>query len=149
MKSVFDKPTRDELISRINTLNENSKAQWGKMNIYQMVKHCTLWEEWISSKDKKKNKQVFIGRLFGKMALRNLLKDGKLIPRNSPTLPELKIKENADVLAEKTKWISLIEEYAHFSNPDFIHTFFGKMTEEQIGYLAYKHTDHHLRQFNC
>jgi hypothetical protein len=45
MNSVFDKATRDELISRINTLNENSTAQWGKMNIYQMLKHCILWEE--------------------------------------------------------------------------------------------------------
>ncbi len=26
MKTIFDKPTRDELINRINALNENSKA---------------------------------------------------------------------------------------------------------------------------
>lgn len=30
MKTVFDKTTRDELINRINTLNENSIAQWGQ-----------------------------------------------------------------------------------------------------------------------
>jgi len=29
-----------------------------------------------------------------------------------------------------------------------MHPFFGKMTKEQVGYLAYKHTDHHLWQFN-
>lgn len=147
MKTVFDKTTRDELIGRINTLNENSEAQWGSMTIYQMLKHCTLWEAWIA--DKKINKQSFIGRLFGKMALKNILKDEKPIGRNSPTLPELKIKEkNGDVVSEKKKWIALIGEYEHFSNPGFVHTFFGKITEEQIGYLAYKHIDHHLRQFN-
>lgn len=32
---------------------------------------------------------------------------------------------------------------------DFMHPFFGKITREQIGYLAYKHDDHHLRQFNA
>ncbi len=147
MKSIFDKAARDELIGRINTLNENSRAQWGKMNVFQMLKHCTLWEEWISGKNKKKYKRVFLGRLFGKMALKNLLKDEKLMGRNAPTIPELRIRENGDVSAEKAKWIALIEEHAHFSNPDFVHTFFGKMTKEQIGYLAYKHTDHHLRQF--
>ena len=149
MKTIFDKTTREELINRINTLNENSTAQWGKMNIYQMLKHCTLWEEWISSE--KKHKQVFIGRLFGKMALKNLLKDESPLRRNSPTIPDLRINRigiNGNILSERAKWIALIEEYKHFSNNDFVHSFFGKMTKEQIGYLAYKHADHHLRQFN-
>jgi len=44
----------------------------------------------------------------------------------------------------------LINEYSAYSFPDysFVHPFFGKMTKEQIGYHAYKHIDHHLRQFN-
>jgi hypothetical protein len=146
MKTIFDKTTRDELIARINTLSENSTALWGKMNVYQMMKHCTLWEEWIASN--KKHKQQFIGRLFGKMALKNVLKDEAPLRRNTPTLPEFRIKDNGDVESEKKKWIALIEQNAHFSNPDFVHSFFGKMTKEQVGQMAYKHTDHHLRQFN-
>jgi hypothetical protein len=147
MKTVFDKTTRDELINRINTLNETNKAQWGKMNVYQMMKHCILWEEWVLGK--KKYKRVFIGRFIGKMVLKNILKDENPLMRNSPTLPELRVRENkGDITSERTKWISLIKDYEYFSNPDFIHSFFGKMTKEQIGYLAYKHTDHHLRQFN-
>ena len=86
------------------------------------------------------------------MALKSILKDEKPIGRNAPTIPELRIyliATHGDVSAEKAKWISFIEAYAHYSNPEFEHSFFGKMTEEQIGYMAYKHTDHHLRQFNC
>ncbi len=148
MKTVFDKTTRDELISRINMLDEHKAAQWGKMNVYQMLKHCTLWEEWIQSG--KKNKQVFVGLLFGKMALKSVLKDDSPLRHNSPTLPELRIQESTgDIAAEKKKWIALIEQYANYSTPSFVHTFFGKMTREQVGYVAYKHTDHHLRQFNC
>lgn len=146
MKTILDKTTRDELISRINTLNENSAAQWGKMNVYQMLKHCTLWEEMILGD--KIYKVSFIGRLFGKTALKSVLKDESPLRRNTPTLPELRIKENGDVSAEKTKWTGLIEGYAHFTKPDFAHPFFGKITNEEIGYLAYKHADHHLRQFN-
>jgi hypothetical protein len=147
MKTVFDKTTRDELIGRINTLNENSTAQWGKMNVYQMMKHCVLWEEMIAGKIR--CKQAFIGRLFGKMALKGLLKDEKPLRRSTPTANELRVAEsNGDVAAEKTKWIALIEENANFSNHDFVHPFFGKMTKEQIGCMAYKHIDHHLRQFN-
>ncbi|HSZ87075.1 MAG TPA: DUF1569 domain-containing protein [Puia sp.] len=149
MKTIFDKTTRDELITRINRLSENSKSQWGKMNMYQMLKHCTLWDEWVLGKNKPSYKQAFIGRLFGQFALKNMIKDERPLNQNVPTLSELKVKENnGNVAIEKNKWISLIEEYENFSNPTFIHSFFGKMTKEQIGYIAYKHTDHHLRQFN-
>jgi hypothetical protein len=148
MKTVFDKTTRDELVNRIAALDENNTAQWGKMNVYQMVRHCSLFEEWMLGKNDPVYKQAFIGRIFGKLALRGLLKDEKPMKRNMPTTSDLKIKEsNGDLGFEKTKWITLIKDYENYSNPDFIHDFFGKMTLDQIGYLAYKHTDHHLRQF--
>jgi len=147
MKTIFDKSTRDELIKRINTLNENSMAQWGRMNIYQVLKHCRLWEEMIAGKIK--CKRVFIGRLFGKLALKNTLKDASPMMKNAVTSPELRVKEsNGDIISEKATWIALIEGHEHFSNPGFVHPFFGKMTKEQVGFFAYKHIDHHLRQFN-
>src|ERR1700732_4145324 len=99
MKTIFDKTTRDELINRINTLNENNTAQWGKMTIYQMIKHCALWEEMALSK--KKYKRAFIGRLFGKMALKGLIKDDRPLARNAPTIPELKIKEKKGNVASE------------------------------------------------
>jgi hypothetical protein len=150
MKTVFDPSSRDELISRINLLNENSIAQWGKMNVYQMLKHCTLWDEWVTGSGGKKYKRVFMGRIFGKMALKSVLKDDSPLRKGSPSIQEFIIKQTqGDIAAEKKKWTALVESYAHFSNPGFIHAFFGAMTEEQIGYMVYKHADHHLRQFNC
>ncbi|MDN5286403.1 MAG: hypothetical protein JWR38_2677 [Mucilaginibacter sp.] len=147
MKTIFDKTTRDELIGRINSLNENSTAQWGKMNIYQMLKHCRLWEEMALGKII--CKRSFIGRLFGKMALKSVSKDDTPMMRNAPSSPELIVRETSGgITSERAKWIALIEEHAHFSNPDFVHPFFGRMTKEQFGYHAYKHNDHHLRQFN-
>ena len=137
MKSIFDKPTRDELINRINLLNENSSAQWGKMNIYQMLKHCTLCEEMYLGK--RKYKRAFIGRLFGKIGLKKLLKDENFLQRNSPTSSEFKIKEKTgDVLTERKKWVSLVDEYSQYSNDNYEHWFFGKMSKEQVGYFVYK-----------
>jgi hypothetical protein len=148
MKTIFDKTTRDELINRINSLNENNTAQWGKMNFFQMLKHCTLWDEMALGK--KKYKQSFLGRLFGKIALKDFIKDETPFKRNVPTVREFKIKETSgDMENQRKNWLSLIEDYAQFSNFDFTHPFFGKMNKEQIGYLAYKHTDHHLRQFGA
>lgn len=148
MKTVFDKATREELIHRINMLDENNKAHWGKMNLHQMLAHNTYWNGWILGKGNPSYYQTFVGRIFGKLALRKMIKDEKPFDKNIPTSDQFKVKEvNGDVEEEKAKWVSLMEDYTNFCNPQFIHDFFGKMTKEQIGVLVYKHTDHHLRQF--
>src|SRR5579871_5903565 len=143
MKTVFDKTTRDELIERISKLNESSTALWGKMHVSQMMKHCTKVDEMCLGK--KKYKQS----LIGKLALKGMLKDEPM-KKNLPAVPSFRIKEsNIDITAERKKWIELIKEYEHFPGPDFVHPFFGRMSKEQTGYWSYKHTDHHLRQFNA
>lgn len=124
MKTVFDKTTRDELIIRINSLSENSALQWGKMNAYQMMKHCTLWEEMLSGEIR--CKQSFIGRIFGKMALKGLLKDESPLRRSTPTSPELRVIEsNGDIASQKAKWIALFEKNAQSLTSGFMHPFFG------------------------
>lgn len=146
MKSILNKSNRDELIARINLLSENSASEWGKMTVFQMIKHCILWEEMVLKNQV--YKRVFIGRIFGKMGLKSILKDETPLKRNTPTIPQFIIKEKSgDIAKEKIKWISLISQYEHYANDTFIHPFFGKMTKEQIGQMAYKHIDHHLRQF--
>ena len=80
--------------------------------------------------------------------MKDLTKDDNPLKRSTPTIAELKVTGNGNLASEKKNWISLIEQYPNFSNANFIHPFFGKVTKEQVGILAYKHTDHHLRQFN-
>ena len=150
MTTVFDQSTRAELIRRINTVDETSTARWGQMNVYQMLRHCTLWESWIQGRPPRIYRQTLIGRVFGRMALRGMTKDDKPLARNIPTTRAFKIDETTvDVAAERRTWAALVEAYEHYSNDDFIHDFFGRMTREQVGQLAYKHTDHHLRQFGA
>lgn len=145
MKSVFDKNAREELIGRIQTLDERKRAYWGKMNVYQMLRHCILCEELYLGR--RKHKRAFMGRLFGKIALKNILNESKAFPQSAPTADAFKVKQTqGDVETEKMKWIALLEEYKSY--PDrYAHWFFGNMTREQVGRFVYKHNDHHLRQF--
>ncbi|MDN3689358.1 DUF1569 domain-containing protein [Cyclobacterium jeungdonense] len=148
LTSIFDDRVREGLILRISALYPSHKAQWGNMNVFQMVKHNTYWNEWILGKGGHTNKQAWMGKLFGNMALRSMIKDEKPLDKNIPTSSQFKVKEQTgDLEAEKTKWIALTRAYDQFDNPAFIHDFFGKMTSGQIGVLVYKHSDHHLRQF--
>lgn len=149
MKKIFDESTRDELIQRINLLNETNKPVWGKMNVHQMSKHCTIWNEWVLAKKDFVYKQNFLGKIFGKMALKSNTKDDKPIGKNMPAGKAFRVKETGAALTPlKSIWIDQIKSYENYSNDNFVHDFFGKMTKEQIGIFVFKHNDHHLRQFN-
>jgi hypothetical protein len=147
MKTIFDKTTRDALIARINKLDGSEKPQWGSMTVSQMLKHQIMYEEMFLGK--LKLKRVFLGRLFGKMALKDMIKDESPIKHNLPTIPAIKITGVGEDISEgKQKWISLLEDYSLLGpNHQFIHAFFGQVTKEQAGLLVCKHVDHHLRQF--
>jgi hypothetical protein len=146
MKTIFDQPTLALLKERIQSLPPGSTALWGKMTAFQMLRHCTKSEEMFLGM--KTYKRLFIGRLFGPMALRGILKDESPMKKNQPTHPEFRISGNGDFEAEKQKWINLLNAYHLASVQAFVHPFFGEMTREQIGQYVFKHTDHHLRQFN-
>lgn len=149
MKTIFDTATRDELIQRIGLLNKNSVPLWGKMNLYQMARHNTIWNQWVLGKNDVIYKQAFLGKLFGKIALKSNTKDDKPIGRKMPAGKAFTVNEmTGDLNAEIARWMQQIKSYENFSNDRFIHDFFGKMTNEQIGIFVYKHNDHHLRQFN-
>ncbi len=92
MKTIFDTSTRDELLQRINSLNEECKPIWGKMNVYQMTKHCTIWNQWVLGKKDCIYKQDFLGKIFGKMALKSNTKDDKPISKNMPAGKAFSVK---------------------------------------------------------
>ncbi|MBI3234482.1 MAG: DUF1569 domain-containing protein [Bacteroidetes bacterium] len=146
MKTIFNHQTREELISRVNSLNNNNQAQWGKMNVYEMIQHCTLGNEMLLGK--LPSKRVFIGRILGPYILKKVLQNEDQLRKNTPTAKELIAHENpGDIENLKAALQSRINEFANHNESQLIHPFFGRMTKEQVGLLAYKHQDHHLRQF--
>jgi hypothetical protein len=148
MLTIFDRRTQDAILARIEKLSNNSQAEWGKMNVYQMIEYCILSENMYLQETL--YKRLFIGKLFGRMALKGMLKNDAPLKKNEPTHPTFKTTGNGDIAEIKTTWSNLIHEYTHRSTSNFegfVHPFFGSMTKEQIGQSVYKHTDHHLRQF--
>ena len=118
------------------------------MNVYQMTRHCIVWNEWILGRSNQTLRQGLLGKIFGKMALRSNTKDDKPLGKNMPAGKAFTVIETEGNLdAQKATWAKQVAEFEHFSNDRFIHDFFGKMTKEEIGIFAYKHSDHHLRQF--
>lgn len=146
MKTIFDPAAKAEIINRIKALKPTQTPLWGQMTVFQMLRHCTLWQEMALGQ--KEYKRSFLGLIFGRIALKDMLKDQPLKP-NLPTVPGFKITGDGDVVAEQNQLIKLINEQAQSTITGFMHPFFGKLTQEQGGYIVYKHIDHHLRQFGC
>lgn len=129
-------------------LHPSSVNQWGKMNVYQMIKHCIMSERLFLGDIQ--YDRLFIGKLFGEMALKGILKDNAPMKKNQPTHLTFKTQGVGDTKPLKLEWKLLMERYLDESENQgdgIIHPFFGCMTKEQIGVYVYKHSDHHLRQF--
>ncbi|MEO1022179.1 MAG: hypothetical protein AAFW89_06500 [Bacteroidota bacterium] len=153
MNTIFEPHITEQFILRIDHLTEASTAAWGKMNAKQMLKHCIENERLLLRE--KPFKSVFIGRIFGKMALNADTKDDKPFGKNSPTHPDLKFSEKTvteDFGALTEEWISLLGKYPTLPKTyydGFVHPFFRAMNRQQVGIWARKHVDHHLRQFGA
>lgn len=148
MKSVMNNTVREELIQRIHSLTPRHTARWGKMNVHQMLEHCTRCDDMYHGD--LKIKRVLIGRLIGPMFKKKILKKDLPFGKSSPTAQVLMITEtNGDMDVQKTEWEKRINSYSNYSDQRFIHPFFGPMSKEEVGVFAYKHADHHLRQFGA
>ncbi len=144
MKNLFGDSDRQEILNRLNNLTSDSKALWGKMNVAQMLKHNTLPME-LALTNPKPPRQ-FMGKIFGGMVKKKIL-SSEPFKKNGFTPKEFKIVEQHDFNKEKENLIAAINKFKKGSITDTVHPFFGDMTEDQWGYLQYKHLDHHLQQF--
>lgn len=147
MKSIFDPLVRQELILRVQSLSAEHKALWGQMTVAQMLRHCSLCEDYYFGQITLK--RSLLGRLFGRAAINSILKDEtSTLRKNAVTPTPFKVTETiSDIDSEKNHWIERIQRYESFDRNDFMHWFFGRLSKEQLGYFIYKHSDHHLRQF--
>ncbi|MEP5792062.1 MAG: type I restriction-modification enzyme R subunit C-terminal domain-containing protein [Cyclobacteriaceae bacterium] len=140
MKTIFNQSECDVLLDRIALLSAEAQGRWGKMNVYQMLKHCIVSEHMFlgdSSYDR-----LFVGKLFGKMALKGILKDEQPLKKNQPTHPEFKMTGNGEVMPLKDSWRVLLSRYVLADQnafTGFVHPFFGAMTKDEIGRYARIH----------
>jgi hypothetical protein len=119
------------------------------MNVNQMLGHMIIWNEWVLGKNDLPHKQGFLGKLIGKWMLKKDTKDDTPMAKGMPAGKGFTVSEpDSDFKQQKEQWIQLLREYEEYSVPIFMHDFYGQMTREQLGIFAFKHTDHHLRQFN-
>jgi hypothetical protein len=147
MKSLFTTEAHEEIINRIGQLTDNSTANWGKMNVGQMVWHCQGPLNIMLEKKDYGLKPSWLAKVFFKKSLYN----DKPWRKGLPTAKFLKTTNTKDFPLEKQQLISLINEtVSHRDKTNWTaHPAFGYFTSQQWGQMQYKHLDHHLTQFGA
>jgi hypothetical protein len=147
MKNLFEVTTLNEMEKRLTRLSAESKRQWGRMNAAQMLGHCSEWMEMASGQTSPP--RSWIGYIFGRLAKRSVLSDAP-IGRNMPTDRSLIVDDERDFASERQRLALYMDRFTAGGPEQCMkhsHSFFGPMTPEEWAILAYKHLDHHFRQF--
>jgi Protein of unknown function (DUF1569) len=143
---LFQQKAYDDIRARIDKLSPQSQAQWGKMDVAQMLAHVATALE--AAMTNKKITQVFIGRIFGPLAKRQILTKG--LSKNTPTAPSLKISDAKQFQQEKERVLRELERFFNGGEAGITeqpHEFFGRLTPNEWARLQYVHMDHHFKQF--
>jgi hypothetical protein len=148
MKTIFDKEAYNEILDRLSNLTADNQAKWGKMNVIQMLEHCQKPIK-LAFGEESVTKPGFIMKLMIKF-LKPTLYNDKPWKKGLPTAKEFIIKDVKDFKATKTDLehlISRIHKSEEYFKPSKPHPIFGEMEYWMWGQSAYKHLDHHLKQF--
>jgi hypothetical protein len=150
IRHLYQPETVKEIKQRILSLRASSPRQWGKMNAAQAMAHCVLGME--NAVGVTNPPRIFVGRILGPLVKPMALKASVPMRRNSPTAKSLVVNDERDLAAEQKSLCAIIDRFAAAGAAGCTkhpHVFFGRMTPEEWAVLAYKHLDHHLRQFGA
>jgi hypothetical protein len=149
MKNLFEKETIDEVIGRIDSLQPATQRQWGKMDVAQMMAHCSTALDMALGK--LILRRVLIGRIFGPLA-KPIYSNDKAFSKSTPTAKELVISDQRDFTREQEQLKTKVRQFWEAGEAKCTrhpHPFFGTLTPYEWSRGMYKHLDHHLRQFGA
>jgi hypothetical protein len=147
MRTLWDAAARSELQARLARLEPDARPLWGRMSAPQMV--CHLIEAY----------RMTIGELptvpkggwLRYPPLKQLVIYYLPWPKEVPTAPELLARPPEDWSRDLRQLNDLIDRFGALNKagPWPVHPAFGRLSARTWAALAWRHTDHHLRQFRC
>lgn len=146
MASIWQEKDRQELLSRLERLKEESPARWGRFNATSMLAHVNdalrmpLGE--VATEPKRTPVRFF--------PLKQLFIYALPFPKGLPTSPVLLVRCDGAVFPDEVQTFQqVLDRLAH--RPDQTswpsHPVFGTMSRRAWGVLGYRHIDHHFTQF--
>jgi hypothetical protein len=145
MPSFWDDGAPEAMVARVRRLTPGQKATWGRFSCLQAVVHladaCRLYLGELECAPKHSAIRY--------APLKQLIIYMLPFPKSVPTAPELLARQPGEWRAEVDDLCAMLARLAAARQrvdwPD--HPAFGKLSRRAWGVLAWRHTDHHLKQF--
>jgi hypothetical protein len=147
MPSLRNENDRRSLIERLQRMAPDARARWGKFDAPRMM--CHLGDALEEALGRRAVPRSGPG-LLRHFPMKHLAIHVIPMPKNAGAPRELLAEEPGDFEVNRRRVVQAIDEVAHRPpgrGPD--HFLFGAMSCDQWNHLAWKHIDHHLRQFDC
>ena len=147
MKTLFNPDHRADIVRRIESIGPTSERLWGSMTVPAMLCHCGDQLRLALGEIQIKPVKSFVGWKPVSWLLINVLP----WPKGIKTVRELMTTKSEELEADRARLIELIERYAArgIDGDWATHPIFGKISNPSWGVLAWRHLDHHLRQFSA
>lgn len=145
-KSLFIESCINELMNRIEKLDNNTIPNWGTMNASQMLAHCS--EVLKNALGETQQKRKLIGYVISPFVRSRFYDSEPYKKKGGPST--FIIEDEKDFEFEKQNLINRIKQFHKVDKAQLknsVHPILGKFTPEQWGIGQYKHLDHHFRQF--
>ena len=149
LPNIFTRDISGKIIERINELTWGSKANWGRMDVAQMLAHCNVTYEMVY--ENKHPKPNLFMRFILKVFIKKTVVSETIYKQNSQTAPIFIIKDEKNFIEEKNRLINFINKTQQLGELEFdnkLSRSFGKLNKEEWNNMFYKHLDHHLKQFS-
>jgi hypothetical protein len=151
LPNVFTPEVTETLVRRINQLTSETRPQWGKMSVSQMLAHCSVTYEYVFDENKYKKPNIVMGFILKTFVKGNIVNEAPY-KKGSPTAPDFIINGDKDFEQEKQRLIGFIHQTRQLGESYFdgkpSHSF-GVLNKTEWNNMFYKHLDHHLRQFGA
>lgn len=145
-RSIFDAPTRQHVIDRINRLRPDSPRKFGKMEPNEMMCHMEDAILCANGRRPTRVRKSFMSNPFVRWLILYVIPWPK---GKAETVAEMKVTRPTDFETDRARLIALVNETSARgpSAAWAVHPAFGDMSGREYGVLIYRHFDHHLKQF--
>lgn len=145
--NLFDPTSRSQIEARITSLGPGSQRLWGTMELPKML--CHLGDQLAMALGELEVKPIWTP--IGFWPFNWILVHWIPFPKNVQTAPELLQTDLGELDAARARLLELIDRFVA-KGPDAPwdrHVAFGRLDGATWGRLAWRHLDHHLRQFSA
>ena len=145
MKSLWQEPVRQEVLDRLTRLSPAHRPAWGRFTAPQMVAHVADALRMAFGDLPTASKRLPLRH----PPLKQFVICWMPFPKSAPTARELVSRPPGEWDAELAACRALVERFGREAPGRAwpAHPAFGRMSARQWGVVAYRHLDHHLRQF--